>query len=157
MLATIQKLEEELENYKKRVNFLRQYIEHLTKHSVNSKGDIVYNSLDDVDKAYRLQNELDFKKSLISQREAQIKQVNDQEQLKTKAIAEMPKLIEKSKEVHDMMLDDLYKLKASKKTKEIKEAIKMVEMQIDEVSELIDGIQERFIAKKYDQLSLIHI
>jgi len=152
MLATIQKLEEELENYKKRVNFLRQYIEHLTKHSVNSKGDIVYNSLDDVDKAYRLQNELDFKKSLISQREAQIKQVNDQEQLKTKAIAEMPKLIEKSKEVHDMMLDDLYKLKASKKTKEIKEAIKMVEMQIDEVSELIDGIQERFIAKKYDQI-----
>ena len=152
MLATIQKLEEELENYKKRVNFLKQYIEHLTEHTVNSKGDIVYNSLDDVDKAYRLQNELDFKKSLIIQRESQIKQVNDQEELKKKAVIEMPKLIEKSKEVHDMMLDDLYKLKASKKTKEIREAIKMVEMQVDEVSELIDGIQERYRCRNYDQI-----
>ena len=152
MLATIQKLEEELENYKKRVNFLKQYIEHLTKHTVNSKGDLIYNSLDDVDKAYRLQNELDFKKSLISQREAQIKQVKEQEQLKTKAIAEMPELIEKSKEVHDTMLDDLYKLKASKKTKEIRDAIKMIEIQIDEVSDLIDGVVERFEAKNYKQI-----
>ena len=148
MLATIQKLEEELENYKKRVNFLKQYIEHLTQYTVNSKGDNVYKSLDDVDKAYRLQNELDFKNSLIEQRKAQIKQISEQEELKDKAIKEMPDLLEKSKEVHDMMLDDLYKLKSSKKTKEIKEAIKMVEIQVDEVSDLIDGIQE---------LSLIHI
>jgi chromosome segregation ATPase len=152
MLATIQKLEEELENYKKRINFLRQYIEHLTQYTVNSKGDRVYKSLDDVDKAYRLQNELDFKNSLIEQRKAQIKQINEQEELKEKAIKELPGLIEKSKEVHDMMLDDLYRLKASKKTKEIKEAIKMVEMQIDEVSDLIDGIQKRFNDKNYSQI-----
>ena len=44
MLATIQKLEEELENYKKRVNFLKQYIKHLTEHTVNSKGDLIYKS-----------------------------------------------------------------------------------------------------------------
>ena len=56
----------------------------------------------------------------------------------------MPELIEKSKEVYDAMLDDLDKLKAAKKTKEIKEAIKMVEMQADEVSDIIDGIEERF-------------
>ena len=148
MLATIQKLEEELENYKKRVNFLKQYIEHLTQYTVNSKGDNVYKSLDDVDKAYRLQNELDFKNSLIEQRKAQIKQISEQEELKDKAIKEMPDLLEKSKEVHDMMLDDLYKLKSSKKTKEIKEAIKMVEIQVDEVSDLIDGIQERYQSKK---------
>ena len=152
MLATIQKLEEELENYKKRVNFLKQYIEHLTQYTVNSKGDRVYKSLDDVDKAYRLQNELDFKNSLIEQRKGQIKQVNKQEQLKDKAIKEMPELLEKSKEVHDMMLDDLYKLKSSKKTKEIKEAVKMVEMQIDEVSDLIDGIQERYNDKNFNQI-----
>ena len=152
MLATIQKLEEELENYKKRVNFLKQYIEHLTQYTVNSKGDNVYNSLDDVDKAYRLQNELDFKKSLIEQRKAQIKQISEQEELKDKAIKEMPDLLEKSKEVHDMMLDDLYKLKSSKKTKEIKEAIKMVEMQVDEVSDLIDGIQERYQSKNFQQI-----
>ena len=148
MLATIQKLEEELENYKKRVNFLKQYIEHLTQYTVNSKGDRVYKSLDDVDKAYRLQNELDFKNSLIEQRKGQIKQVNEQEQLKDKAIKEMPELLEKSKEVHDMMLDDLYKLKSSKKTKEIK----VVEMQVDEVSDLIDGIQERYQAKNFNQI-----
>lgn len=152
MLATIQKLEEELENYKKRVNFLKQYIEHLTQYTVNSKGDNVYKSLDDVDKAYRLQNELDFKKSLIEQRKAQIKQISEQEELKDKAIKEMPNLLEKSKEVHDMMLDDLLKLKSSKKTKEIKEAIKMVEMQVDEVSDLIDGIQERYEGKNFQQI-----
>ena len=118
MLATIQKLEEELENYKGRIKFLKEYIEHLTKHTVDAQGKKVYNSLDDVDKAYRLQNELDFKNSLIDQRKAQIKQINEQEQLKQKAIKELPELIEKSKEVHDMMLDDLHKLKRSKKTKE---------------------------------------
>lgn len=144
MLATIQVLETELENYKKRVNFLKQYIEHLTQHTTNMNGDVVYNSLEDVDKAYRLQNELDFKKVLITQRTNQIKQVNEQDELKKKAIQEMPDLIQKSKEVHDAMLDDLYKLKSAKKTKEIREAIKMVDMQIDEVSEIIDGISSRY-------------
>jgi len=144
MLATIQVLETELDNYKKRVNFLRQYIQHLTQHTTNMNGDVVYESLDDVDKAYRLQNELDFKNVLIKQRESQIKQVQEQEQLKQKAIAEMPELIDKSKVVYDAMLDDLDKLKKAKKTKEIKEAVKMVEMQSDEVSDIIDGIEDRF-------------
>lgn len=144
MLATIQVLETELDNYKKRVNFLRQYIEHLTQHTTNMNGDVVYESLDDVDKAYRLQNELDFKNVLIKQRESQIKQVQEQEQLKQKAIEEMPELIDKSKVVYDAMLDDLDKLKKAKKTKEIKEAVKMVEMQSDEVSDIIDGIEDRF-------------
>tara|TARA_R110002012_G_scaffold152094_1_gene312020 strand:- start:2242 stop:2745 length:504 start_codon:yes stop_codon:yes gene_type:complete len=144
MLATIQVLETELDNYKKRVNFLRQYIQHLTQHTTNMNGDVVYESLDDVDKAYRLQNELDFKNVLIKQRESQIKQVQEQEQLKQKAIEEMPELIDKSKVVYDAMLDDLDKLKKAKKTKEIKEAVKMVEMQSDEVSDIIDGIEDRF-------------
>jgi len=152
MLATIQVLETELENYKKRVNFLRQYIEHLTKHTTNMNGDVVYDSLDDVDKAYRLQNELDFKNVLIKQRESQIKQVKEQEQLKEKAIEEMPDLIQKSKEVHDAMLDDLYKLKSAKKTKEIREAIKMIDMQIDEVSEIIDGISIRYSNVDYKNI-----
>jgi len=46
----------------------------------------------------------------------------------------------------------LSKLKKSKKTKEIREAVKMVEMQIDEVSDLIDGIQERYRCRNYDQI-----
>jgi len=152
MLATIQVLEQELENYKKRVNFLKQYIEHLTEYTTNMNGDVVYKSLEDVDKAYRLQNELDFKKVLITQRENQIKQVNEQDELKKKAIQEMPDLIDKSKEVHDAMLDDLYKLKSAKKTKEIREAIKMVDMQIDEVSEIIDGISSRYSTGDYKNI-----
>ena len=152
MLATIQKLQEELSNYKERVNFLKQYITHLTEHKINANGDKVYNSLDDVDKAYRLQNELDFKKSLIGQRESQIKQVKEQDELKKKAVIEMPKLIDKSKEVYDSMLDDLDKLKKSKKTKEIREAIKMIELQVDEVSDLIEGIEERYRCRNYDQI-----
>ena len=152
MLATIQVLETELENYKKRVNFLKQYIEHLTQHTTNMNGDVVYNSLEDVDKAYRLQNELDFKKVLITQRTNQIKQVNEQEELKKKAIQEMPDLIQKSKEVHDAMLDDLYKLKSANKTKEIREAIKMVDMQIDEVSEIIDGISSRYSTEDHKNI-----
>ena len=64
----------------------------------------------------------------------------------------MPELIEKSKEVHDTMLDDLNKLKASKKTKEIREAIKMIELQVDEVSDLIDGIVARYESKNYKQI-----
>ena len=144
MNATLKVLEEELENYKVRVNFLKQYIDHLTQYTTNANGDRVYESLESVDKAYRLENELGFKKALIKQREEQIQQIKEQDELKLKAIEEMPELIEKSKEVYDAMLDDLDKLKAAKKTKEIKEAIKMVEMQVDEVSDIIDGIEERF-------------
>ena len=148
MLATIQKLEEELENYNSRVSFLEGYIHFLRVNEYDGE-ELRFSALD---KAYRLQNELDFKKSLIEQRKAQIKQITEQEELKEKAKTEMPELLEKSKEVHDMMLDDLYRLKGSKKTKEIKEAIKMVEMQIDEVSDLIDGIQKRFNDKNYTQV-----
>ena len=148
MLATIQKLEEELKNYNERVTFLNDFIHYLRVNEYENE-ELRFSALD---KAYRLQNELDFKKSLISQRESQIKQINEQEELKKKAVKEMPELLEKSKEVHDEMLDDLYKLKSSKKTKEIKEAIKMVEMQVDEVSEIIDGIQERYKAKNFQQI-----
>ena len=148
MLATIQKLEEELKNYNKRVTFLNDFIHYLRVNEYENE-ELRFSALD---KAYRLQNELDFKKSLISQRESQIKQINEQEELKKKAVKEMPDLLEKSKEVHDEMLDDLYKLKSSKKTKEIKEAIKMVEMQVDEVSEIIDGIQDRYKAKNFQQV-----
>jgi hypothetical protein len=64
----------------------------------------------------------------------------------------MPDLIQKSKEVHDAMLDDLYKLKSAKKTKEIREAIKMIDMQIDEVSEIIDGISIRYSNVDYKNI-----
>ena len=42
---------------------------------------------------------LAFKMTLIKQREAQLKQIDDKEALEVKAAKEMPKLIEDSKEV----------------------------------------------------------
>lgn len=152
MLATIQVLEEELKNYKKRVSFLEQYIIYLNSDSLDVDGNVLNKKFEDVDKAYRLENELSFKKSLIKQRESQIKQITEQEELKVKAAEQMPELIEKSKEVYNGMLDDLDKLKKAKKTKEIKDAIKMVEMQVDEVSDLIDGIEARLNEAKGDSI-----
>ena len=152
MLATIQVLEEELKNYKKRVSFLEQYITYLNSDSLDVDGNVINTKFEDIDKAYRLENELSFKKSLIKQRESQIKQISEQEELKVKAAEQMPELIEKSKEVYNCMLDDLDKLKKAKKTKEIKDAIKMVEMQVDEVSDLIDGIEARLNEAKGDSI-----
>jgi len=152
MLATIQVLEEELKNYKKRVSFLEQYITYLNSDSLDVDGNVITTKFEDIDKAYRLENELSFKKSLIKQRESQIKQITEQEELKVKAAEQMPELIEKSKEVYNRMLDDLDKLKKAKKTKEIKDAIKMVEMQVDEVSDLIDGIEARLNEAKGDSI-----
>ena len=43
-------------------------------------------------------------------------------------------------------------IKKAKKTKEIKDAIKMVEMQVDEVSDLIDGIEARLNEAKGDSI-----
>ena len=123
MLATIQVLEEELKNYKKRVSFLEQYITYLNSDSLDVDGNVITTKFEDIDKAYRLENELLFKKSLIKQRESQIKQITEQEELKVKAAEQMPELIEKSKEVYNGMLDDLDKLKKAKKTKEIKDCL----------------------------------
>ena len=140
MLATKTKLEEELKSYKSRVAFLEKYTNFIFTNDYASEID----GLEAHDKAYRLQSELTFKKTLIKQREGQIKQIEEQHELKIKAVEEMPLLIEKSKSTYDLMLDDLEKLKKAKKTKEIREAIKMVELQVDEVSDLIDGIELRF-------------
>lgn len=145
MLATIDVLKTEKENYIQRVEFLEGYINFLNEKYSNNKEFWEYQ-----DKAYRLQNELDFKKQLINQRESQIKQIEEQEALKAKCIEELPANLESAKVSYDKMLDDLEKLeKTQKKTKEIKEAIKVIGLQADQVSELIDGIEERFNNKDF--------
>lgn len=150
MLATKTKLQEELDSYKNRVDFLKKFTNFIFTNEYASELE----EFESHDKGYRLQNELAFKMTLIKQREAQLKQIDDKEALEVKAAKEMPKLIEDSKEVYDSMLTDLETLKKSKKTKEIREAIKIVELQIDEVSDLIDGIESRFEAN--DKLSLLN-
>ena len=146
MLATIDVLKTEKENYTQRVEFLTKFINYLQTNEYLEEEER-FNALD---KAYRLQNELDFKKQLINQRESQIKQIEEQEALKAKCIEELPANLEAAKVSYDKMLDDLEKLeKTTKKTKEIKEAIKVIGLQADQVSEIIDGIEERFNNKDF--------
>lgn len=146
MLATIDVLKTEKENYLERVKFLEKFINHLRTNEYLEEEEH-FNALD---KAYRLQNELDFKKQLITQREGQIKQIEEQEELKAKCIEELPSKLEEAKVSYDKMLDDLEKLeKTQKKTKEIKEAIKVIGLQADQISEMIDGIEERFNNKDF--------
>lgn len=141
MLATIQVLKTEKTNYEERVKFLEKFINYLRTNEYLEEEE-QFNALD---KAYRLQNELDFKKQLIDQREGQIKQIEEQEALKAKCIEELPSKLEEAKVSYDKMLDDLEKLeKTPKKTKEIKEAIKMISLQVDQINEMIDGIESRF-------------
>ena len=141
MLATIDVLKTEKENYSQRVQFLSKFINYLQTNEYKEEEER-FNALD---KAYRLQNELDFKNQLIIQREAQIKQIEEQEALKEKCIEEMPDKLEEAKSSYNKMLDDLEKLeKTPKKTKQIKEAIKVIGLQADQISEIIDGIEERF-------------
>jgi chromosome segregation ATPase len=150
MLATIQALEQEKENYEKRVEFLDKYVNYLRTNEYLEEEE-QFNALD---KAYRLQNELTFKKSLIKQRESQLKQINEQEELKKKCIEELPVKLEDAKVSYDKMLDDLEKLeKTPKKTKDLKEAIKAISLQADQVSELIDGIEERFNGKDHEHIT----
>jgi chromosome segregation ATPase len=150
MLATIQALEQEKENYEKRVEFLDKYVNYLRTNEYLEEEE-QFNALD---KAYRLQNELTFKKSLIKQRESQLKQINEQEELKKKCIEELPVKLEDAKVSYDKMLDDLEKLeKTPKKTKDLKEAIKAISLQADQVSELIDGIEERFNSKDHEHIT----
>ena len=150
MLATIQALEQEKENYEKRVEFLDKYVNYLRTNEYLEEEE-QFNALD---KAYRLQNELTFKKSLIKQRESQLKQINEQEELKKKCVEELPVKLEDAKVSYDKMLDDLEKLeKTPKKTKDLKEAIKAISLQADQVSELIDGIEERFNSKDHDHIT----
>jgi DNA repair exonuclease SbcCD ATPase subunit len=146
MLATIDVLKTEKENYAQRVEFLTKFINYLQTNEYLEEEE----RLNALDKAYRLQNELDFKKQLINQRESQIKQIEEQEALKAKCIEELPANLESAKVSYDKMLDDLEKLeKTAKKTKEIKEAIKVIGLQADQVSEIIDGIEERFNNKDF--------
>jgi chromosome segregation ATPase len=103
MLATIQVLKTEKTNYEERVKFLEKFINYLRTNEYLEE-EKQFNALD---KAYRLQNELDFKKQLIDQREGQIKQIEEQEQLKDKCIEELPSKLEEAKVSYDKMLDDI--------------------------------------------------
>jgi len=145
MLATIEVLEKEKVEYQERVDFLKNYIIYLENED----------NYESKDKAYKLSKELNFKESLIIQREQQIKQAKEQEELKKKCIEEFPSVLDKAKEAYNTMLDDLEKVKKAKKTKEIVEFKKNLEAQIDKTDVLIEGIEARF-DKDNDHNSVIN-
>jgi tRNA U55 pseudouridine synthase TruB len=146
MLATIDVLKTEKENYAQRVEFLTKFINFLQTNEYLEEEER-FNALD---KAYRLNNELGFKKQLIDQRDWQIGQVEEREALEAKCIEEMPSKIEDAKVSYDKMLDHLELLeKSPKKTKEIKEGIKLMNKEAKQISKLIDGIEERFNNKDF--------
>ena len=136
MLATVEVLEKEKLEYQDRVDFLKKYIEYLENQD----------TFEDQDKAYRLSKELNFKESLIIQREQQIKQANDQEELKKKCIEEMPDLIYKAWLVVQNMVVDIDSLKTKKRNKKENEFFKALKDQKEQVDTILRGIDARFNA-----------
>jgi len=148
MKATIEKLKEELENYEERVSFLTGYIHFIR---VNEYSDEMLR-LDALDKAYSLQNELDFKTRLIEQRKNQIKQIEEQDKLKEKAIQEMPEILDRASDVFNEMVKDLDTLKKGKRNKDVNNMISILEQQISQADEIIDGIDARISNEDYSQV-----
>lgn len=140
LLATVQVLQKEKEEYEERVEFLASYVQLLRTNTYEDE----FERLEALDKAYRLEKELGFKKQLIAQRSEQIDQVIERQELKIKAVQETPELIEKAKKVYDSMIDDLEDLNKQKKTKELMKFKKNLETNIDQVEVMIDHIEKRF-------------
>jgi len=137
--ATIQVLEEEKVKFTERAEFLKSYIEKLRTNEYDSEEE----RFEALDKAYRLSSELDFKERVIEQRVKQIEFIQKEEELKEKAIKELPEKVEQAKEVYNSMLDDLDGLKKMKKSKEVHDAIKMVEGQADQTDGIIESVVKR--------------
>ena len=140
LLATLSTLKKEKEEYTQRVAFLDKFIEKINNNEYSNELD----ELEWLNTAYKLEKERDFKKSLIEQREIQIKQAEEQLELKKQAVEETPGLIEDAKESYNTMLDDLDKLKKGKRTKEVNEFIKKLEAQVDQTDTILDNIEVRF-------------
>jgi len=140
MLATLSSLEKELTDYQERVDFLNNYVTFLRTNEYKEE----HERYEAHDLAYTLSKEIDFKKSLIIQREAQIKQAKEQVKLKEQAVKEFPDALDKAKEAYNTMLDDLEDVKKQKKSKDQVNFKKGLESQIDQVDTMLEGIEKRF-------------
>jgi len=143
MLATLSALEKELTDYQERVDFLNNYVTFLRTNEYKEE----YERYEAHDLAYTLSKEIDFKKSLIIQREAQIKQAKEQVKLKDQAVKEFPDALDKAKEAYNTMFDDLEEVKKQKKSKDQVNFKKGLESQIDQVDTMLEGIEKRFTDK----------
>ncbi len=81
-LATKKVLEKELEVFKSRIEFLNKWMIEIE----NKEYETEYDKFSALNELYKLENERDFKATLVSQRVYQIETINQQEELKTKDI-----------------------------------------------------------------------
>jgi hypothetical protein len=139
--ATLSALEKELNDYQVRVEFLQKYLDKIDE---SYGGKDTLEAFKAINEAYEYQKEIDFKKSLIIQREAQIKQAKEQAKLKEQAVQEFPDVLDKAKEAYNTMLDDLEEVNKQKKSKEQANFKKGLEGQIDQVDTMLEGIEKRF-------------
>lgn len=144
-LATKKVLEKELEVFKSRIEFLNKWMTEIR----NKDYQTDYDSFSALNELYKLENERDFKATLVSQRVSQIENINQQEDLKIKASKELPDLINKSELVLEQVRADLIALKSSKPLKkDAKEqrlnGIKVISLQIDQIDSIITGCIERY-------------
>ena len=146
-LATKKVLEKELEVFKSRIEFLNKWMIEIK----NKEYETEYDKFSSLNELYKLENERDFKATLVSQRVNQIETINQQEELKSKASKELPDLINKAEIVLEQVRADLIALKTSKPLKkEAKEqrlnGIKMISLQIEQIDTIIMGCIERYKA-----------
>jgi len=144
-LATLEVLKKELVKFKDRKEFLDKWIGLLETNEYETD----YERFEALDMAYKLKNERDTKEVLIQQREGQIKQIEQQEELKEKASTEFPDLLEKAQDVYEQIFLDLEALKAHKPlNKEAKQqklnAIKDLNNTYEVVGIMLEGIEKRY-------------
>ena len=138
-LATKEVLVEELTRFNERVKFLDEFIQELEKWSLEEKN-----------RAYGLNNERSLKLSLIDQREKQIKQIEEQEELKAVASKEIPELIGDCEGVVNQLTNDIDTLKKSKplkveaKKQKLQELDKLIDMRA-QIKTILESIQTRFL------------
>ena len=129
-----------------------------TKKVLENSYETELDRLSCLNEVYKLENERDFKVTLVSQRVSQIETINNQEELKTKASKELPDLINKAEIVLEQVRADLIALKSSKPLKkEAKEqrlnGIKMISLQIEQIDTIIMGCIERYkVSNTHTQL-----
>ena len=144
-LATKKVLEKELEVFKSRIEFLNKWITEIR----NKTYETDYDSFSALNEVYKLENERDFKATLVSQRVSQIETINQQEDLKIKASKEIPDLINKAEVVLEQIRADLIAVKTSKPLKkeakkDRSDGIKMISLQIEQIDSIIMGCIERY-------------
>lgn len=139
--ATLSALEKELKSYQVRVDFLQRYLDKIDE---SYKDKDTLEAFEAINNAYEYQKEIDFKKSLIKQREVQIKQAKEQEELKVKCIEEFPDVMNKAYEAHSQMAKDIKVLKSAKRNKEENDFLKGLLSQEEQTGVMLDHIKLRF-------------